>query len=257
MNIALLQSDSLPLDKAKINYYLSQARKEKAKLFILPEYVLNRFFKELEKMPLGFIKKQTAHQISLLKKLSEIYSITIIAPLIIVKGEEIYKVIGKFSKNGVRYYYQQVFMPYSHWNEEKFFSKKPQKPMVFSIGNVRYGVMFGFESHFDNFWQYFRDKKVDAVLIPSIGTFNSNQRWFEMLKSRAFLNNAYVVRVNRVGSYDEWEFYGNSFVIDPEGECVSMLGGMEEMAIVNIDKDAVKEARKEWKFLSMYKKIEF
>ncbi|NPA87411.1 carbon-nitrogen hydrolase family protein [Caminibacter pacificus] len=257
MNIAIMQSDSLPLDKAKINYFLSQARKEKAKIFVLPEYVLNRFFKELEKMPLGFIKKQTSHQVKLLKKLSEVYDMTIIAPLIMVKGDNVYKVIGKFYKNSVRYYYSQVFMPYSHWNEDKFFSKKENKPMVFSVGNIRFGVMFGFESHFDDFWEYFRDKKVDCILIPSVGTFGSHKRWFEMLKSRAFMNNMYVVRVNRVGTFEDWEFYGNSFVIDPEGECVNMLGSSEEMAISDIKKEKVKEARKEWKFLKLYKNIEF
>jgi len=257
MKVALLQSDSLPLDKAKINYYLSQARKEKAKLFILPEYVLNRFFKELEKMPLSFIKKQTNHQIKLLKQLSEAYDMTIIAPLIIVKGNEVYKAIGKFYKKSVRYYYQNVYMPYSHWNEDKFFTKKQNKPMVFSIGNLRFGVVFGFESHFDDFWEYFRSKKVDVVLIPSVGTFNSGKRWFDMLRTRAFLNNMYVFRANRVGEYEDWVFYGGSFVIDPEGECLSMLGIKEEMLIVDVDKKIVKNARKEWKFLKLYKDIGF
>jgi len=257
MKVAILQSDSLPLDKAKINYYLSQARREKVKLFILPEYVLNRFFKELEKMPLSFIKKQTAHQAKLLKQLSDAYDMTIIAPLIMVKGNEAYKVIGKFYKKSVRYYYQNVYMPYSHWNEDKFFSKKANKPMVFSIGNLRFGAMFGFESHFDDFWEYFRSKKVDAVIVPSVGTFESGKRWFEMLKTRSFVNNMYVLRANRVGSFEDWEFYGNSFVTDPEGECIGMLGNKEEMLISEIDKQTVKNARKEWKFLKLYKEIEF
>jgi len=255
MKVAILQSDSLPLDKAKINYFLSQARKEGVKLFILPEYVLNRFFKELENIPLSFIKKQTLHQIKLLKQLSEVYDMTIIAPLVIVKGDEVYKVVGKFYKKNVRYYYQQIFMPYSHWNEDKFFSKKTSKPMIFSIGNLKFGVISGFESHFDNFWEFLRKKKCDCVIIPSVGTFNSQNRWFEMLKSRAFLNNMYVIRANRVGNYQDWEFYGNSFVIDPDGECINMLGNNEEMAICDIKKEIVKSARKEWKFLNLYKNI--
>jgi nitrilase len=257
MKIAILQSDSLPLDKAKINYYLLQAKKENAQIIVLPEYVLNRFFKELEKMPLSFIKKQTNHQQKMLKKLSNIYNLIIVAPLIVVKGNEIYKVIGKFYKNSVRYYYQQVYMPYSHWNEDKFFSKKESTPMTFIHKNIKFAVIFGFESHFDNFWAYFREKKIDCVLIPSIGTFNSHQRWFEMLKTRAFLNNMYVVRINRVGSFNDWIFYGHSFAVDPEGELVNMLSNNEEMGIVKIDKQKIKIARKEWKFLKLYKKIPF
>jgi nitrilase len=93
MRVAFLQSDALPLDSAKINYYLAQAKRENVKLFLLPEYLLNRFFKELEKMPLSFIKKQSNHQIKLLKRLSLAYNMTILAPLVLIKGDKKYKVI--------------------------------------------------------------------------------------------------------------------------------------------------------------------
>ncbi len=257
MKIAFLQSDSLPYDKAKINYFLSLSKRENAKVFVLPEYVLNRFFKELEKMPISFIKNQTSHQIKLLKQLSEVYNIIIIAPLVLIRGDKKYKVLAKFFQGKVRYYYSQVFMPYSHWNEEKFFEKKKNNPLIFNIGKFRIGACFGFESHFDKFWEYFRDKKCDVVLIPSIGTFNSFNRWFEMLKTRAFLNNMYVIRVNRIGNYKDWEFYGKSFVISPEGDDVILLGNKEELGIVDVSKEAVKEARKEWKFLKLSKEIKF
>ena len=257
MKIAFLQSDSLPYDKAKINYFLTLAKKEKAKVFVLPEYVLNRFFKELEKIPVSFIKNQTNHQIKLLKQLSKSYNITILAPLVLIKGEKKYKVLAKFFQGKVRYYYSQVYMPYIHWNEEKFFEKKENRPLVFSLGNIRVGVCFGFESHFDKFWEYFRDKKCDVVIVSSVGAFNSHKRWYEMLKSRAFLNNMYVLRVNRVGSFQEWEFYGKSFVIDPEGGEILMLGKKEELGIVEISKERVKEARKEWKFNKISKNLNF
>jgi nitrilase len=257
MKIAFLQSDNLPYDKAKINYFLSLSKKENAKVFVLPEYVLNRFFKEIEKMPLSFIKNQTNHQVKLLKQLSKSYNMTILAPLIKIVGDKKYKVLGKFFQGKVRYYYSQVFMPYHHWNEEKFFDKKENRPLVFNIGNIRIGACFGFEAHFDKFWEYFRDKKCDIVIIPSVGAFNSHKRWYEMLKTRAFLNNMYVLRVNRVGEFEDWEFYGKSFVIGPEGEEVMLLGDKEELGIVDIKKEIVKEARKEWKFNKISKNINF
>jgi nitrilase len=257
MKIAILQTDALPFDKATINYYLSQAKRENAKLFILPEYVLNRFFKELESMPVSFIKNQSTHQTKLLKQLSLSYNITILAPIVLVKGDKKYKVIGRFFNGNVRYYYSQVFMPYHHWNEEKFFSKKQNKPLVFNVGKYRIGALFGFESHFDEFWKFFREKKVDIVAVLSVGAFNSHKRWYEMLKTRAFLNNVYVVRANRVGEWEDWEFYGKSFVISPEGEEVMMLGNKEELGIVKVSKEKIKEARKEWKFSKLSKSISF
>jgi len=257
MKIALFQTENLPFDKAKLSFYIQRAKKEGASLIVLPEYVLNRFFKELENIPLSFIKDQSRHQIKLLKNLSTIYNITIIAPVIKVIKDKKFKTIIKFSPNGLKYYYQQILMPYSHWNEAKFFDVKKSLPMIFNIEGIKFGVIFGFEIHFPKFWDYFKSKNVDCVLIPSVGTFNSHKRWFELLKSKAFLYNMYVVRANRVGFYENWEFYGKSFVIDPEGEVITILGNKEEIGIVEINKNKIKEARKEWKFSELEKLINF
>ncbi len=255
MKIALLQSAELPFDKAKLNYYLNIAKTENVKLFVLPEYVLNRFFKEIEKMPLNFVKEQSNHQLKLLKKLSMVYNITILAPLVIVKANKKYKCLVKFQNGKARFYYQQIYIPYSHWNEEAFFDKKDSKPLIFTIGKIRIGAIFGFEAHFSSFWDYFIEKKVDLAIIPSVGTFNSSKRWYELLKTFAFIKNIYVARVNRVGNYKDWKFYGNSFVIDPEGVLVNSLHDKEEMLIANIDKNKIKTAKKEWKFNKLENEI--
>jgi len=255
LNIAVLQTDNLPYDKAKLSFLIQRAKKEDAKLVLLPEYVLNRFFKEIEKMPISFIKTQTNHQLRHLKHLSEVYSITIIAPLVKIVKNKKYKVIAKINADKVKYYYQQVYMPYSHWREDKFFDKNESTPLIFNIENIKFGVMFGFEAHIEKFWHFFNEKNVDCILIPSVGTFNSHQRWLSILKTKAFLNHKYVIRANRIGNFEDWEFYGKSFGIDPEGEILSILGNKEEIGIFNIDKKKIKEAKREWKFLELSKSI--
>ncbi len=255
MNIAVIQTDNLPYDKAKLSFLLQRAKKEKVKLVLLPEYVLNRFFKEIEKMPLSFIKTQSKHQLKHLKNLSKVYSLIIIAPLIKIIKDKKYKVIAKIDGDKVKYYYQQAYMPYSHWREDKFFDVNESLPMVFSINNIKFGVMFGFEAHIEKFWDYFNKKNVECILIPSVGTFNSHKRWFSVLQSKAFLNHKYVIRANRIGQYEDWEFYGKSFGIDPEGELINILGNKEEIGIFYINKKKIKEAKKEWKFLEINKSI--
>ncbi|GAX88173.1 nitrilase [Lebetimonas natsushimae] len=248
MIIASLQCADLPINKTKLDYYINIAKKENAKIFVLPEYVLNRFFNELVKTPKNFIIEQSRHQLELLKKLSKIYNITIIAPIVAYEGKNFFKVMIKAKNGRIFKYYQQILMPYSHWNEEKFFSKKDNNLLVFNIQNIRFGVMFGFESHFTQFWDYFENKKVDVVLIPSIGTFNSFNRWFELHKTFAFIKNFYVLRANRIGSWGDWEFYGKSYLVNPFGEIENILGSNEELMLSRIDKNLIKEARKEWKF---------
>jgi nitrilase len=256
MKVAVIQTSSLPYEKAKINYFLSILRSKKVKLVVIGEYVLNLFFKELEKAPLSFIKQQSSHQIKLFKKLANRYDMTIIAPLIIVKKDKIYKAFVKFSPKSTRFYYQQLFMPYSHWNEKAFFSTKPTKPLVFKLENFTIGIMSGFESHFDEFWSYFRKKRVDLVVVPSVGTFNSKKRWQKLLTTQAFLNSCYVLRANRVGSYEDWKFYGDSFLSNPDGDIVTSLSNKEELLIAEIDKKEVKIAKKEWGFIPLRKDLD-
>ncbi len=248
MKIAVIQSDNLPYDKAKLSAFIGSAKREGAKVIVLPEYVLNRFFKEIEKMPISFVKNQTTHQLKVLKTLSEVYGVTIIAPLILVKKDEKYKVIAKITNSKVKYYYQQAYIPYSHWNEDKFFSKKEDLPLVFKIDDIKIGVMFGFEIHSTDFWNYFRDKKVDCVVVCSVSTFNSENRWEAILQTFSFLNNYYVVRANRIGKWGEWEFYGGSIAFNPDGEMIAKASNREEILVVEISKERVKEAVKEWRF---------
>ena len=255
MKIAVIQTASLPYEKAKINYFLSILRAKKVKLVLIGEYILNLFFKDLENTPIKFIKEQSSHQIELFKKLANQYNITIVAPVVIAKKDKLYKTIVKFSPKSVRFYYQQILMPYLHWNEKKLFSTIKNKPLIFKIENFTIAILSGFESHFDEFWNYFRQKRVDLVLVPSVATFTSNERWEKMLSTFAFLNNCFVLRANRVGEWNDWKFYGESFLAGPNGEILEKLKDKEELLIYDISKKEVKEAKKEWGFMNNRKEL--
>ena len=255
MKVAVIQTSTLPYEKAKINYFLSILRSKGVKVVVIPEYVLNLFFKDLENTPLNFIKQQSEHQFKLLKKLAHRYNMTIIAPITMVEDNKIYKVFYKFSPKSVRFYYQQIFMPYEHWNEKKFFSTKENKPLIFKVDNIRIALLPGFEIHFDEFWNYFRKKGVELVIVPSVGAFNSNKRWENILTTFAFLNNCYVLRANRIGKWEKWKFYGESFLSNPSGEIIEKLSNREELLIVDIDKKVLKLNNKEWQFNRLRKDI--
>ncbi|NCB55131.1 MAG: carbon-nitrogen hydrolase family protein, partial [Epsilonproteobacteria bacterium] len=120
---------------------------------------------------------------------------------------------------------------------------------LFLHGGLRFGIVSGYELHFDLVWQEVMRKNVDVVLSATSSTFDSAKRWEELLKMRAMLNNVYILRANRVGSYKEeetWQFYGQSALISPYGEVEVSLGDKEEMIVATIDKDVLAEARKLW-----------
>ena len=255
MKLAALQLATLPLSNQKLNGYIKSCYKQGIDLVVLGEYVLNSFFKELENIPRMLIKEQSKHKIATLKEYANKYNMHIVAPIITVEDGKIYKKIGKFSPDEVIYRDQEFLINYSHWDEESFFDNAATgkiDPIVFRHHNLNFGVINGFEVHFDAFWQKMAQRKVDVVLLPTVSTFGSNYRWNEILKTRAFLNNCYILRVNRIGTYHDeqslWKFYGETYLINPDGHIESSLGSKEEMLIANIDKKELKEARNSWGF---------
>ena len=103
------------------------------------------------------------------------------------------------------------------------------------------------------------DHKYDLVVVLTACTFFSESRLEELLKTRAFTNNVYVLRVNRVGNHkaasgEQWSFYGDSMLISPFGEVVSRLGKNEEMMVAKLEKTELAQARHLWGFSQILNK---
>ncbi|MDD2906836.1 MAG: carbon-nitrogen hydrolase family protein [Sulfurimonas sp.] len=261
MRAAVLQLSAQGLSSTKLYNYIRVANTKGIKVLLLGEYILNPFFKELESMSVSMIQEQANQQIKILKELSKTYNMTIVAPLILVKGKKVYKTIAKFAPNSTSYYKQQLLINYAHWNEEKFFSneiKALESPLIFNIDGFKFAIMSGFELHFDELWSEIKNKNVDCVLLPSVSTFESYERWKNLILSRAFTNNCYVLRANRIGEYQDkeytWKFYGDSLLASPNGEMLEHLGNKEELMIVDMNHSEVRHARRIWGFKEMLHK---
>lgn len=246
--IAALQLPTLPLSKSRLDYYLKACKNSGANLVVLGEYVLNSFFTELLKMPKNMIKEQSESKKENLIELAQKYELEIIAPWVSVESKGYKKLCLKVSPNEIKSYEQQILMPYAHWNEEKFFNNHCDKLKLFTFmhENLKCALLFGFEVHFDAFWQLILQKKLDLVIVPCASTFNSIQRWRELLKTRAFLSSTAILKVNRIGGDGEWKFYGDSFLVDAFGQINDNLSNKEEMLIVEVSKAS--EAKKLWGF---------
>lgn len=262
MKIAALQLATLPMSSSKLDYYFRICKSKGVELLLLSEYALNSFFKELEAMPFPMIKEQSNHKVEVLKELCKKYELNVVAPLVHVKGKSLYKSTARFSPKSVSYYDQQFLINYKHWNEEKFFDNEiaPFSLASFAFENFKFAIVSGYELHFDEVFIEVMKKNIDVVLVPSSSTFDSSQRWQELLKMRALLNNVYILRANRVGTYKEgeigWKFYGHSNLISPWGEITMSLGDKEEILIASIDKDDIMQAKKTWGWKKAIKKRE-
>lgn len=255
INIAALQMPTQGMDPKTLEEYFKTAHRKEAEVLLLGEYVLNHFFKELETMPLNMIREQSAHHLEMVKSLSKKYEMVVVAPLVQVKNNRCYKTIVKVTPKTTHTYYQQILIEYSHWNEGKFFANevKPlEDPMVFAHAGIRFGVIGGYEVHFNWFFDRLSARDVDVLLLPTAATFESHNRWREILKTRAFLGNIYILRANRVGEYLDreikWKFYGDSMLVTPMGEVEQVLEDKESLMVVTVDRKATREAKRIWGF---------
>ena len=253
--VASLQLQTLGMNGSKLDFYFKNAHSKGARLIVFGEYILNHFYKELANMPVSMVREQTGKHLALLKSLAKSYDMTIVAPIILCKKNRYLKVVAKITSKQIAYYEQQILISYPHWDEQNFFVNdiKPLKsPMVFSVDGFRVMIMAGFELHFSKLWEYVREKKVDLVVLPTSSTFGSHNRWREIIKTQAFLYGCYVLRANRLGEYNDkdikWRFYGDSMLVNPDGEVEMMLEDKESMLIEEIDKKSLQEHRKMWQF---------
>jgi N-carbamoylputrescine amidase len=76
------------------------------------------------------------------------------------------------------------------------------------------------------------------------------QAWETVQRGHAIANGMFVAVVNRVGTEDSLEFWGNSFVVDPFGEVIARAGASaEEILIADCDLALIEETRRNWPFL--------
>jgi len=261
--VGALQLPTLGMNATRLEFYLRKAKERNTKVMLFPEYVLNHFFRDLENISENMVKEQTKQHLKALKEFATEYDMTFIAPIVLFKGSKMYKTIAKITDKSTVFYHQQILISYKHWDEQSFFDNPiaPLKePMIFRQDGYKIAVMAGFELHFDYFWDIVRKKRVDIVLLPTASTFSSHKRWIELIKSKAFLYGCYILRANRLGEFSEkdikWRFYGDSMLVNPEGEIEMILEDRESMLIEDISKVMIKEHRNSWKFLQEIEKRE-
>ena len=76
------------------------------------------------------------------------------------------------------------------------------------------------------------------------------EAWLTVQRAHAIANGVYVAAVNRVGREGALEFYGSSFVCDPQGQLLSQASDRdEEISVVDCDLGRVEEQRRGWPFL--------
>ncbi len=76
------------------------------------------------------------------------------------------------------------------------------------------------------------------------------EAWITIQRSHAIANGVFVAAANRVGTEDELEFWGNSFICDPFGQIIQEAAHQDEAIVVaECDRSRIGFYRSHWPFL--------
>ena len=82
---------------------------------------------------------------------------------------------------------------------------------------------------------------------------HQHSAWETIQRSHAIANGVYVASVNRVGhegpAGDGLQFWGGSFVADPQGRMLAKAGEGEEVLMAECDTARIESVRRNWPFL--------
>ena len=158
-------------------------------------------------------------------------------------------VVGKYRKNHIP-------------NLDKFWEKFYFRPgnlgwPVFQTSIGKVGVTICYDRHFPEGWRMLGLAGAEIVFNPNASKPGLSNRLWELEQTGAAAANGYFVLVpNRVGlesnefGDEAVDFYGTSYVADPQGNYVGEVGSSseEQVLIRDLELDQIRAVRDDWQF---------
>lgn len=163
--------------------------------------------------------------------------------------------------------YRKMHIPDDPGYFEKFyFAPGDTGFSCFETGFAKIGTLICWDQWYPEAARIASLKGAEIIFYPTaIGwRTNENERskstqleaWKTVQRAHAISNGIYVAAVNRVGFEESGEnggginFWGNSFVCDPQGTVICEASGKrEEIILAEIDLRKLEETRRNWPFL--------
>ncbi|MDR0309651.1 MAG: carbon-nitrogen hydrolase family protein [Candidatus Methanoplasma sp.] len=123
------------------------------------------------------------------------------------------------------------------------------RPVLCSFRGMSFGLSIGYDVFFPEIYRNYALSCADVNICIAASVAPSKPYYERILPARSLENLVYTVFVNSVGEQRDRKFYGSSRLIGPLGDTLGELGGDEGVLCVYVDKDVIKNARKERRHL--------
>lgn len=250
VQMASKEDKALNLEKAE--KFIKLALEKDVKLIAFPELFATKWFPcEIDDSYFQLAESLNGETVSFMKRLSKEYQLVILAPFFEKYRKRFYNSCAVLDNGKLVGVYRKVHVPtIPLWEEGYYFSHGVTFP-VFETSLGKIGVQICFDNFYFEGYRILALKGAELVVTPTASAFNTQRRWRTVITTHALLNNIYILRVNRTGEEKFQEFYGNSFLVGPDGAMVVEPAGKSEgLYIASVDLEEIKRVRKIFPFLS-------
>jgi predicted amidohydrolase len=131
------------------------------------------------------------------------------------------------------------------WNPKEPWAPGEEMPVCDGPKGSRLAVMLCYDGDLPEPSREAAWNGATVLIRPSKYMYPWNRVWEITNRARAYENIAYVVAVNTVGEDESYSYFGNSMVVDFEGNVINEMGGTPGMMKVDIFPQTVANARKQ------------
>ena len=156
--------------------------------------------------------------------------------------------------------YRKMHIPQDPGFDEKFyFAPGDQGFQAFDTAVGRIGVLICWDQWFPEAARLTALQGAEVILYPTAIGWDDLEdpslrpvqydAWQTTMRAHAIANGVFVAAPNRVGREGRLEFWGGSFVSDPEGRVLHKADHVApEVVVVDCDRDRIEKTRQVWPF---------
>jgi beta-ureidopropionase len=187
------------------------------------------------------------------RRLAGDYSMVIVLPLCERDGSRYYNSAAVIDADGTLLgVYRKVHIPQIPlWYEKGCFTPGNTGFPVFKTRYLTLGVQICWDNFFPEGSRALGLGGAQLIVAPTAAAMKTHERWQTAVAANSIANGLFCLRVNRTGSEESQDFYGESFATNPDGELIGEPAGMtDSVSLFEIDTADVDTARSMWPFFA-------
>ena len=220
--------NDLETNRKKIATLLEEAiEKTNSKLYVLPELAFSGYnFQTKEEVEKTSEQLSNSASCNLLTEIAKKHDIHIVAGINEREGAKFYNSAIVVNKKGIVMVYRKLQL---YAREKEFFTPGNRPLELFTIGNVRVGVMICFDWFFPEIPRTLALKGAHVICHPMNAVIPDGAYLGDNFHSR--WNRVYIILSNRIGIEGDLTFIGRSRISDPTGKVISQASADKEEII--------------------------